>query len=142
MSLQGVTHLLHSCEKRLKYLQSRYYTLVQIIGDTFQLEDVNLMLVKQLFVFTKELKEQWKAFLPKIEVLHNLKEQLHGLQVAAVENVERWSRALKEQLQGFEELLSILLSQRKAQVSLMKYKLITQLVNPSSPNTHIQILCA
>ena len=83
-----------------------------------------------------------ESILPKIEVLHNLKEQLHGLQVAAVENVERWSRALKEQLQGFEELLSILLSQRKAQVSLMKYKLMTQLVNPSSPNTHIQILCA
>ena len=117
MSSQDVTHLLHSCEEQHTFCQSIYNALIQLIGEVAPLGEDNFMCIKQLYDFTKELKEQEKTFLPKIEVLRDLKEQLDSLQVAQLKELEKWSRAQKEQVQGVEKLLLSLLHQGKSQVS-------------------------
>ena len=119
MSSQDVPHLLHSCEEQHTFCQSIYNALIQLIGEVAPLGEDNFMCIKQLYDFTKELKEQEKTFLPKIEVLRHLKEQLDSLQVTQLEELEKWSRAQKEQVQGVEKLLSSLLHQGKNQVSFI-----------------------
>ena len=119
MSSQDVTHLLHSCEEQHTFCQCIYSALIQLIGEVASLGEDNFMCIKQLYDFTKELKEQEKTFLPKFEVLRDLKEQLDSLQVARLEKLEKWSKALKEQVQGVEKLLLSLLHQGKSQVTLI-----------------------
>ena len=119
MSSQDVTHLLHSCNEQHTFCQSINDALIQLIVELVPLVKDNFMCIKQLCVFTKELKEQEKRFLSKIEVLRDLKEQLDSLQVAQLEELEKWSRAQKEQVQGVEKLLSSLLHQGKNQVSFI-----------------------
>ena len=119
MSSQDVTHLLRSCEEQHTFCQRIYNTLIQLIGEVAPLGEDNFKCIKQLYDFTKELKEQEKTFLPKFEVLRDLKEQLDSLQVAHLEELEKWSRAQKEQVQGVEKLLLSLFQQPegKSQVS-------------------------
>ena len=123
MASQDVTHLLHSCKEQHTFCQSIYNALIQLIGEVAPLGEDNFMCIKQLYDFTKELKEQEKSFLPKIDVLRDLKEQLDSWQVAHLEELEKWSRAQKEQVQGVEKLLSSLLHQGKSQVSWIYEKI-------------------
>ena len=117
MSSQYVTHLLHSCEEQHTFCRSIYNALIQLIGEVAPLAEEHFMCIKQLYDFTKELKEQEKTFSSKIEVLRDLKEQSDSLQFAYFEELEKWGRAQKEQVQGVEKLLLSLPHQGKSQVS-------------------------
>ena len=120
MSAQDVIHLLNSCEEQQAFFQDFYSALIQMIGEVPRLGEENFMCIKQLYNVTRELKGQEnKIILPKIDMLHRLKEQLDKPQVAQVEELEKWSRAQKEQVEGVEKLLSSLLHQGKNQVSFI-----------------------
>ena len=119
MSSQDVTHLLRSCEEQHTFCQGIYNNLIQLIGEVAPLGEDNFMCIKQLYDFTKELKEREKTFLPKFEVLLDVKEQLDSLQVARLEKLVKWSRAQEERFQEVEKLLLSLLHQRKSQVTLI-----------------------
>ena len=124
MPLQDPAHLLHSCEEQHAFCQGIYNALIKLIGEVGQPREDNFMCIKQLCDFTKELKDQEKIFFPKIELLRNLKQHLDKLQVAQVEELEKWSRAQKEQVEGVEKLLSSLLNQgniEKNQVCLKEH---------------------
>ena len=124
MSSQDVTHLLHSCNEQHTFCQSINDALIQLIVELVPLVKDNFMCIKQLCVFTKELKEQEKRFLSKIEVLRDLKEQLDSFQVAYLEELEKWSRAQKEEVHGVEKLLFNSLHQGKLQVSWIYEEII------------------
>ena len=117
-SPQDATQLLHSCEEQRTFCEGIYNALIKLVGEVGQPRDDNFMCIKQLCDFTKQLKDQEKIFLPKIELLHNLKQNLDQLQVAQVKDLEKWSRAQKEQFEGVDRLLSTLLYEEKNQVSL------------------------
>ena len=120
MSAQDVIHLLNSCEEQHTFFQDFYNALIQMIGEVPCVGEDNFLCIKQLYEFTRELKGQEnKILLPKIDMLHHLKEHLDKPQVAQVEELEKWSRAQKEQVQGVEKLLSSLLHQGKNQVSFI-----------------------
>ena len=120
MSAQDVIHLLNSCEEQHTFFQDFYSALIRMIGEVPRLAEDNFLCIKQLYEFTRELKgPENKILLPKIYMLHHLKEHLDKPQVAQVEELEKWSRAQKEQVQGVEKLLSSLLHQGKNQVSFI-----------------------
>ena len=120
MSAQDVILLLNSCEEQHTFFQDFYSALIQMIGEVPRLGEDNFMCIKQLYDVTRELKGQEnKILLPKIDMLHRLKEQLDKAQVAQVEELEKWSRTQKEQVEGVEKLLSSLLHQGKNQVSFI-----------------------
>ena len=131
MSSQDVTHLLHSCEEQHTFCQNIYNALIQLIGEVAPLGEDNFMCIKQLYDFTKELMKQQETFLPKIEVLRDLKELLNSLQVAHLEELEKWSKAQEEQVRGVEKLLSSLLHplERKSQVSWVYEEIFKNLGN-------------
>ena len=109
--------LLHACGEQRSLCQGMYSALIKLIGEVGQPRDDNFMCIKQLCDFTKELKDQEKTFFSKINQLDGLKQQLDVPQVAQLEDLRKWSRAQKEQIEGVEKLLSSLLHQGKSQVS-------------------------
>ena len=114
---QDVECLLQSCEEQRTFCQGVYNALIKLIGEVAQLRHDNSMCIKQLYDFTKELKDKEKAFFSKINQLRGLKQQLNLLQVAQLEELEKWRRIQEDQIEGVEKLLSILLHQGKSQVS-------------------------
>lgn len=109
--------LLRACGEQRSLCQVTYSALIKLIGEVGQPRDDNFMCIKELCDFTKELKDQEKTFFSKINELDGLKQQLDVPQVAQLEDLRKWSRAQKEQIEGVEKLLSSLLHQGKSQVS-------------------------
>ena len=114
---QDAEYLLHSCKEQRTFCQGMYNALINLIGEVGKPREDNFKCIKQLCDFTKELRDQVRTFFSKIDQLHLLKQQLDKPQVEQEEELEKWSRAQKEQLEGVEKLLSNLLNQGKSQVS-------------------------
>lgn len=110
---ESVQQLLKSCEDQRMFCQGIYVALIKLVGEVGQPREDNAKCIRQLCDFTKELRDQEKTFFSKIELVHSKSQHLDKLQVAQVENLEKWKRAQKQQVEGVEKLLSSLLSQGK-----------------------------
>lgn len=114
-ALQGesVEQLLKSCEDQRYFCQGIYDALIKLIGEVGQPREDNSKCIKQLCDFTKELRDREKTFFTKIELVRAQNQHLAEWQVARLEELEKWKRAQKEQVEGLEKLLSSLLNQGK-----------------------------
>ena len=115
---ESVEQLLKSCEDQRRFCEGMYNALIKLVGEVGQPREDNFKCIKQLCDFTKELRDQEKTFFSKIELVRAQNQHLDELQVARLEELEKWKRAQTQQVEGVEKLLSILLNQRKSQVSL------------------------
>lgn len=108
---ETVEQLLQSCEEQQRFCQGIYQALIKLIGEVGQPREDNSKCIRQLCDFTKELRDQEKTFFSKIELVRSQIQHLDKLQVARVEQLEKWKRAQEIQVEGVEKLLSSLLSQ-------------------------------
>lgn len=124
-SSQGeiVQQLLKSCEDQRRFCEGIYVALIKLVGEVGQPREDNAKCIRQLCDFIKELQDQEKTFFSKIEQVHSQSQHLDELQVAQVEELDKWKRAQKQQVEGVEKLLLLLLNQgtmEKRQVSFAK----------------------
>ena len=122
VSHQDAENLLQSCKEQRTFCQGIYNALIKLIGEIGQPRDDNFKCIKQLYEFTKELKDQEKTFFSKIEQLRRQKPQLDELKVSQVKELEKWSRTQEAQIEGVEKLLSSLFTQGQNQVSFTRKK--------------------
>ena len=117
LSSQGekVQQLLKSCEDQRTFCEGIYGALIKLIGEVGQPREDNAKCIRQLCDFIKELQDQEKTFFSKIEQVRNQSQHLKELQVAQVERLDKWKRVQKQQVEGVEKLLLLLLSQGKVE---------------------------
>lgn len=108
---ESVQQLLKSCEDQRSFCQGIYVALINLVGEVGQPREDNAKCIRQLCDFTKELQDQEKTFFSKIEQVRSQRQHLNDEQVAQVENLDKWKRAQKQQVEGVERLLSSLLYQ-------------------------------
>lgn len=120
---ESVQQLLKSCEDQRRFCEGIYVALIKLVGEVGQPREDNAKCIRQLCDFTKDLQDQEKTFFSKIEQVRSQSQHLNELQVAQVEELDKWKRAQKQQVEGVEKLLSLLLNQgtmEKSQVSFAK----------------------
>ena len=110
---ESVQQLLKSYEDQRRFCEGIYGALIKLVGEVGQPREDNAKCIRQLCDFTKELQEQEKTLFSKIEHVHSQSQHLDEVQVAKVENLDKWKRAQKQQVEGVERLLSNLLHQGK-----------------------------
>lgn len=108
---ESVEQLIQSCEEQRRFCQGIYDALIKLIGEVGQPREDNAKCIRQLCDFTKELRDQEKTIFSKIELLRGQNQHLDKHPVSRVEQLEKWQRAQKEQVEGVEKLLSSLLHQ-------------------------------
>ena len=109
---------LKSCECHRDSWQAMYDALIKLVGEAGQPKEDNFKCLKQLFDFTKELRDQEKKFFPIIEQLQEQKQQLSEPQCTRLEELKKWQRAHTQQLDGVQRLLSSLLDQGKIKATV------------------------
>ena len=117
--------LLYSCEEQRAFCQGIYDVLIKLIAEFPQQSNDNFMCIKQLFDFTKQLKDQGKTFFGKIKQLGGLRQQLNEPQVAQEEELAKWSRKQEKQIEEVEKLLSNMLSQGQIEQKQVSSRVFT-----------------
>ena len=118
----SVQQLLKSCEEQRTFCEGIYGALIKLVGEVGQPREDNSKCIQQLWDFTKELRDQEQTFFSKIEQVRSQSQCLDEGQVAQVEELDKWKRAQKQQVEGVEKLLLLLLNQgmkEKSQVSFV-----------------------
>jgi len=117
---ESVQQLLKSCEDQRTFCEGIYGALIKLVGEVGQPREDNAKCIRQLCDFIKELVDQEKTFFSKIEQVRSQSQHLNEVQVVQVEELDKWKRVQKEQVEGVEKLLLLLLNQgirEKNQVS-------------------------
>lgn len=132
---ESVEQLIQSCEEQRRFCQGIYDALIKLIGEVGQPREDNAKCIRQLCDFTKELRDQEKTIFSKIELLRGQNQHLDKHPVSRVEQLEKWQRAQKEQVEGVEKLLSSLLHQggmerRQSQGKMERQKLLNRRSEP------------
>lgn len=109
---ESVQQLLKSCEDQRMFCEGIYGALIKLVGEVGQPREDNAKCIRQLCDFIKELQDQEKTFFSKIEQVRS-QSQLNDLQLAQVASLDKWKRAQKQQVEGVEKLLLLLLNQGK-----------------------------
>ena len=111
---ESVEQLLQSWEEQCSFCEGIFIALTKLFGAVAgQLMKDNSKCIQQLWEFTMELREREKKLFSRIdrECLHSQSQNMDKQYVARVEQLEKWKRAPKEQIEGLGKLLSNLLYQ-------------------------------
>ena len=108
---ESVQQLLKSCEDQRTFCEGIYGALIKLVGEVGQPREDNAKCIRQLCDFIKELQDQEKTFFSKIEQVRSQKQHLNELEVAQVEELDKWKRVQKQQVEGVSKLLLELLNQ-------------------------------
>lgn len=133
---EGMEHMIQSCEEQRCFCQKIFDALIKLVSEVGQPREDSAKCIGQLCDFTKELRDQEKAVFSKIEYVHN--QYLNKHQVIRIEELEKWKRAQKEQVEGVEKLLSSLLQQgyldrKPSHGKLERQKLLNRRSEPILP---------
>lgn len=109
---ESVQQLLKSCEDQRMFCEGIFGALIKLVGEVGQPREDNAKCIRQLCDFIKELQDQENTFFSKIEQVRS-QSQLNDLQLAQVASLDKWKRAQKQQVEGVEKLLLLLLNQGK-----------------------------
>ena len=107
---ESVQQLLKSCEDQRMFCEGIYGALIKLVGEVGQPREDNAECIRQLCHFIKELQDQERTFFSKIEQVRS-RSHLNELQVAQVQSLDKWKRVQKQQVEGVEKLLLLLLNQ-------------------------------
>lgn len=106
---ESVEQMIQSCVEQRNLCQGIFDALINLVSEVGKPREDSAKCIGQLCDFTKELRDQEKTLFSKIEFVHN--QQLDKNQVIRIEQLQKWKRAQKEQVEGVEKLLSNVLQQ-------------------------------
>ena len=109
LQVGSMEQMIQSCVELQNFCQGLFAALIELVSEVGQPREDNAKCIGQLFDFTKELRDQLKTLFSKIEFVHN--QDLDENQAIQIEELEKWKRMQKEQVEGVEKLLSSLLQQ-------------------------------
>lgn len=109
LQVERVEQMIQSCEEQQRFCQGIYQALIRLVGEVGQPREDSAKCIRQLCDFTKELRDQEKTLFSNIELVRN--QHLGEHQVTRIEQLEKWKRAQKEQVEGVEKLFASVLQQ-------------------------------